>query len=243
MQSEAAGVSGGAAAWKTLSTALSCTSNDTLSCVRQAPATKIKEIIEKQSLSFDPIKDDITCSSNVSLAITSGKAAKVPFIIGSNAEDGSAFAVIFGGGDPSDTPEALATAKSLTEITFQCPAATLASLAASNGYTAYRYFFNATFPQNSPFLGAGAFHSAEIEPIFGTYDPKRLEVNRLSGSLQSRWTTFAKDPTAPLAGWPKVAAGFNPVLVFGSSHDDVVDASAIDTSCAAMAADIALNGL
>jgi carboxylesterase type B len=210
------------------------------------PATKIKDVIEHDGLSFDPVKDDVTNSKNISLAISSRQSAKVPLIIGSNADDGSAFAIIFGGGIADDTSSTIfkATAQSLTELTFQCPAASIADLAAASGYPSiYRYFFNASFPQYQPFKGAGAYHEAEILQVFGTYNKSRIEMNRLSGSMQTKWTDFAKDPSSPIAGWPKVVAGKQQALVFGNTEDKVVDASTIDSNCASMAADIAIGGL
>jgi carboxylesterase type B len=243
MQSEAAGLSGGPESWKSLSTSLNCTGTSTLACVRKAPASAIKSIMEKANLNFDPVKDDITCSKNISLALTSGKAAKVPFIIGSNAQDGTVFAVVFGGSGPG-SPGFGAIGKSLTEVTFQCPAAQIATAASTSGFPpVYRYFFNATFAQYAPFAEAGAYHSAEIEPIFGTFDPKRVELKRLGESLQGYWTGFAKNPSEPLADWPKVEGTTQMIKVFGTTEDKVVDAAAVDQSCAAMAGDIAIGGL
>jgi carboxylesterase type B len=243
MQSEAAGLSGGAESWKSLSASLNCTGTSTIACVRKAPATSIKAIIEKANLNFDPVKDDITCSKNISLALTSGQAAKVPFIIGSNAQDGTVFAVVFGGSGPGQ-PGFDAIGKSLTEVTFQCPAAQISTVAASSGFPpVYRYYFNATFPQYAPFQDAGAYHSAEIEPIFGTFDRNRTELKRLSESLQGYWTAFAKDPKKPLKDWPTVEVANQKVKVFGSTEDKVVDATAVDQSCPAMAGDIAIGGL
>jgi carboxylesterase type B len=246
MQSEASGVSGGAASWKTLGESLNCTGTSTIACIRALPASALKDVVEHKTLLFDPVKDDVTCSTNITTAITSNKAAKVPFIIGSNAEDGTAFAIIFGGGDvDTDGAGFKPMASSLTEVTFQCPAAAVGDLAASNNYPpVYRYYFNATFPQYYPFKNAGAFHGSEMAPVFGSYEKSRTAINRLSGVLQTKWTDFAKDPTAPLAGWPPVkAGGKGPVMVFGANEDKVVDASAVDGNCASMAADIALQGL
>jgi len=215
----------------------------TLSCIRQAPALKIKDIIEKQDIQFPPVQDDVTCSRSISKTITSGKAAKVPIVIGTNAEDGSAFGVIIGGGTP--TLEAAATGKGITSLVFQCPAAALASLAASNGYPAvYRYLLNSSLPQYFPFPGAGAYHTNEIEYVFGTYDKSRKEVTRLGNVFQNYWTTFTTDPATPLAGWPKLENGTNqPVLVIGNDVDHVVNASAVDLPCPAMAGAVAAAGL
>lgn len=243
MQSEAAGLSGGPESWKALSTALNCTGTSTIACVRKAPASTIKSIIEKANLNFDPVKDDVTCSKNISLALTSGKAAKVPFIIGSNAQDGTVFAYLFGQVPPG-SPGFDAIGKSLTEVTFQCPAATIATVATTADFPpVYRYFFNATFPQYYPYSELGAFHSAEIEPIFGTFDPKKVELKRLSESMQEYWAGFAKNPRKALKDWPKIEGASQMVKVFGATEDKVIDAALIDQACPALAGDIALGGL
>lgn len=229
--------------WEKLGTALGCSGASTLSCIRQAPALKIKDIIEKQEIQYAPIKDDVTCSKSISDTITSGKAAKVPFVIGTNAEDGSAFGVILTGGIP--TKEAAATGKGITSLIFQCPAAALASLAAGDGYPAvYRYYLNSSFPQYFPFPEAGAYHTNEIEYVFGTYEKSRKELTRLGNVFQNYWTSFTKDPAAPLAGWPKLERGSNqPVLVIGNNVDHIANASVVDLPCPAMAAAVAAAGL
>ncbi|QDS74839.1 hypothetical protein FKW77_002875 [Venturia effusa] len=240
MQSEAAGLSGGVEAWKSLSKALNCTNT---ACVRNAPATSIKSIIEESKLSFDPVNDDVTCSKNLTLALTSGKAAKVPFIIGSNAQDGTVFAYVFGQMKPG-APNFETLSKSLTELTFQCPAASIATVATTAAYPpVYRYYFNATFPQYYPFSDLGAYHGGEMAPVFGTWDRSKPEFKRVSESLQGYWTGFAKAPTAALKDWPRVEAAGTKVKVFGAMGDSVVDAAVIDQACHAIANDVALQGL
>lgn len=241
MQSEAAGLSGGIESWKSLSKALNCTD---ISCVRKAPATSIKTIIETSNLNFEPVKDDITCSKNISYALSSAKAAKIPFMIGNNAQDGSVFAYVFGQTKPG-APGFDAMTKSLTDITFQCPAASIATIASTSAAfpPIYRYYFNATVPQYFPYSEYGAFHSAEIEPIFGTWDQARTEFKRLGESIQGYWTDFAKDPMAPLHDWPRVEGASVKVKVFGVTGDRNVDAREIDQACPAMTRDIALGGL
>lgn len=76
----------------------------------------------------------------------------------------------------------------------------------------YRYLFALGNPGDrfhTP--AAGAFHSDDIEYVFGTLDSRpeamwRPEDRKLSNELQSYWTNFAKtgDPNGPgLPKWPK----------------------------------------
>ncbi|MGH9561042.1 MAG: carboxylesterase family protein, partial [Terracidiphilus sp.] len=74
----------------------------------------------------------------------------------------------------------------------------------------YRYHFELPAPP-SKFHGAFAFHSDEIEYVFGTLDTRpsavwRPEDRKLSEEMMSYWTNFAKtgDPNGSnLPEWPR----------------------------------------
>jgi para-nitrobenzyl esterase len=86
----------------------------------------------------------------------------------------------------------------------------------------YRYFFDLPSPgDRNHTVDMGAFHSDDIEYVFGTLDsrpdmPIRPEDRTLSDLQQQYWTNFAKsgDPNAPgLPQWPTYApAGNYPVM-------------------------------
>jgi carboxylesterase 2 len=262
MESEASGVKGGPVAFNKLASALGCNATAQLACVRAAPATKIKYIIETQRLTFGPIEDGKTMLQDVRDNIRKGKAAKVPVIIGTNKNEGTPFIAIgmtsdnvtvgqilgsFAGSPELGDAVIQATAslypKSefttdrklgaalFTDIGFQCPAAVLAQTFADSGYSVRRYFFSAVFPEESPLADAGAYHSAEILPIFKTYNEKNTRIDNLSNIMQGIWTGFAKSPEASIANWPPVTKSEMPVREFGTTSDQTIKASSIDARC------------
>ena len=76
------------ASWYALAAALNCTdSQNNLTCIREAPATTIKEILELQALNFYPVRDNITWIENAAQARISGNIANIPVLSGTNAQE------------------------------------------------------------------------------------------------------------------------------------------------------------
>jgi para-nitrobenzyl esterase len=77
--------------------------------------------------------------------------------------------------------------------------------------TVYRYHFELAAPPSKYHAGSYAFHSDDIEYVFGMLDSRpgaewRSEDRTLSEQMMSYWTNFAKtaDPNGPgLPEWPK----------------------------------------
>jgi carboxylesterase type B len=81
-------------AWLNLTAALNCPSGGSaLACVRAAPATTIKSIIEHQALPFRPVVDGVTYVANSSAVRIAKNTAPVPILEGTNGQEGRVFEV------------------------------------------------------------------------------------------------------------------------------------------------------
>jgi acetylcholinesterase len=84
----------------------------------------------------------------------------------------------------------------------------MANISATAGIPAWRYLFNATFPNTQPAatlgVNLGAYHSSEIPIVFGTF-PQAGSTSQeveLSKFVRGAWAKFAKDPEGG-PGWSK----------------------------------------
>jgi len=273
MESEATVTTGGVSSWQALVAALNCTtSTSAIACVRAANATLIKNIIEVNDILFPPVPDNITDSINVAPNIATKKWADVPFMIGTNANEGRVFeigqtnltaflastfaastllqqaiAAMYPANIDGTQEGYYAISDVATKAAFLCAHHKIADLATANNYTAYRYYFNASFPNTMPYPNLGAYHGAEIPLVFGTYDKVNATAQQiaLSAYMQGAWADFAKNPSAG-PGWPKVGSAAADIADLGgngSSGEYQIPTSAIDGSCALYDLVLAVTGI
>lgn len=75
--------------WTSLVRALECNSSTVdLECVRKTSTATIKDIIEKQSLFFHPVYDNITFNADAARDRIESNIANVPTLGGTNAQEG-----------------------------------------------------------------------------------------------------------------------------------------------------------
>ncbi|KAJ5220052.1 carboxylesterase hlo [Penicillium chermesinum] len=226
--------------WDTLLSVTGCSANwtesssDKLGCLRDVPATKIREILDNSNLTFGPRMDGVSWSaaprlSRLDSRLENSSFARVPIMAGYNADEAKPFIVgmnntkrflegynlgLFSDafikeyplGAPGIHTENDRISAIYTDIAMHCPIATLANDSSSVDIPTWRYFFNASFPNQEIFKGSGAFHSAEIPYVFGTYKTEGATAfeREVSQSMQKAWAAFAKNPTNG-PGWDTVS--------------------------------------
>jgi len=215
--------------WYALSAALNCTGPSNLTCVRAADAKTIKNIIERQALSFSPIADNVTFVSDPLARRRNGRIKKIPTMSGTTAQESRVFQIgttnlttffqttlapfpqlwpilarEYNSSGPTDYDVASAIA---TDLTFQCPEALYANATAAAGIPAWRYYFNATFPNTQVFPGLGVFHASEIPLVFYTFPTNNMTVQQeaLGNFMRGAWADFAKNPEKG-PGWNAVGS-------------------------------------
>jgi acetylcholinesterase len=237
-------------AWNNLTAQLGCpgTYGSNLTCVRAAKGTTIQNIINVNSLIFNPVADNVTLFSNPASRRLRGEIARIPVLGGTNAQEGRVFTVgqtnvsaylqtAFGGtaasalipaitaaypiGSPGITNGYDAISAIVTDITFQCPQALWANATASIGIPTWRYYFNASFYNTQGFPNLGAYHASEIPLVFRTYrrENSTTQEYALSQFLQSTWARFAKNPAAG-PGWNAIGTGAEGRILSGA-YDQV----------------------
>ena len=222
----------------------------TLAELRALPAQKLLDIFGKagpDAFAFGPNIDGHFLPEPPSAIFGAGKQNDVPLLAGWNKDEGSyelgsekptaesmkAMAEKDFGGKapeflklyPTGTPEK--TMRSATDyagdtfIAFSTWA-WIEAQSKTGKHAIYRYRFDMAPPAsdaNAPKMGA--YHSAEIEYVFGQLDSKagvpwRAEDRALSEQMMKYWSNFAKngDPNGPgLPKWPKyVSADGWPVM-------------------------------
>jgi para-nitrobenzyl esterase len=205
--------------------------------LRALPAEKLIQAAQKQPrISFAPLVDGKVLPESIPQAYAAGKQAHVPSIIGWNRDERTgtlskdmtaakwkAYATEHYGPHadqflaafPGDTDaQAIRSADDFTTAGFIAFGAwKWADAQAATGHApVYRFRFDRPAPpeENHP-QGKYAFHSDELEYVFGTLDARhgavwQPEDRALSAQIVGYWTNFARtsDPNGPgLPHWPR----------------------------------------
>lgn len=204
---------------------------DQLACLRQVSPAAL--LAGEGSQEFGPMVDGDFLPDQPRTLFDRGKVAKVPYILGSNTDEGTIFFV----SEPPITSEAeyLAALEArfgsrAAEIAAHYPVSSFptpqdalervvgdsglvcgtydtARRAAANGARTYLYNFSRAVPlEVLEALGLGAFHGVEMAYVFGIVAPPTAEDAALGTTVRGYWTSFARTGNPNRRGalkWPR----------------------------------------
>jgi para-nitrobenzyl esterase len=173
-------------------------------------------------LPFAPVLDGVAVPELPLAAFQRGAAARIPVVLGTNADEGRLFVAAADEGNGGTPAAALdAVAARIGDELFQAPADRLADAIAAAGTPVWRYLF----AWKSRALGGrlGACHSLELPFVFDTLDLRGVErftgtdpPQSLAERIGAQWTAFARHGE-PEPDWPRYDEAARRRLVLGVS--------------------------
>jgi para-nitrobenzyl esterase len=214
---------------------LGCSAQSVLSCLRSAEVPDLfaaADALTAEGVGFGPVVDGDFTPDEPRALYDRGEIAHVPYMLGSNADEGSAFTLDAAsladdaqymaalrrlGADPDElralyppsnfsraqNPYQAAFARAWGDARMVCSTHDVARRAEHAGLPVFMYNFDMSM--DGPDGVFGAAHAFEIGFVFGTIPMITAEQKAVSDRMQQHWTRFAEtgDPNVPdLQTWP-----------------------------------------
>ncbi|KAJ4006367.1 hypothetical protein NW766_010451 [Fusarium irregulare] len=195
--------------------------DEELDCMRQVPESELKRYLQAgvgqggaaaDGLGVSVIPDNITVFSNYTERFSKNSPkypVDIPLLIGTNTNEGAAVIPynFTGYKTATEIPDTLKPIADGFGINLQCTTLKETRLRAQAGAATYQYLYDGNFTNISPLPWLGAYHTAELPLIFGTYGdegPSPVFERRVSERMQDLYLKFASNPAHGLeeAGWP-----------------------------------------
>ncbi|KAF9261768.1 alpha/beta-hydrolase [Marasmius fiardii PR-910] len=193
-----------------------------LACLKRVPAAVIRNFTNRPSSeTFGAVIDNQTFFGDSIGRILAHQSSAAPLMVENTQNDSSLFvlgqtdlAQFLQTGLPSaDQIRSLYPGRTdiqvigelSTDLIVRCPVSLWAATERQSGVRdVYRYSYGSVFPDTQLFPNAGAWHSSELELIFGTFTRTTSGNNKviLLRSLQTAIANFVKDPSQlPARDW------------------------------------------
>ncbi|HET8939653.1 MAG TPA: carboxylesterase family protein [Polyangiales bacterium] len=214
---------------------LGCSADNALSCLRGAAVPSLfaaTDALGARGVGFGPVVDGDFTPDQPRALFDRGEIAHVPYLLGTNSDEGSAFTLDAAsitndeqymaalerlGPDPNEVqlfypvskfssaqnPYQAAFARAWGDARMVCSTLDVAVRAERARLPVFLYNFDISM--DGPNGVFGAAHAFEIGFVFGTNPTFTLEERAVSDRMQGHWTQFAKtgDPNGPeLYPWP-----------------------------------------
>jgi para-nitrobenzyl esterase len=212
---------------------------DQLACLRALPAATLVDATQAEGgfiaagFGFGPVVDGGFLPDQPRTLFDDGRFAKVPYILGSNSDEGTLFllgttpvtteaqylarltaqfgplasqvAAVYPASSYPTPQDALA--RVVGDSILVCSTYDTAKRAAAGGARAYLYNFAREIPIDIlQQAGLRAFHGAEIVYVFGSIAPPAPEDGTLGETIRGYWTRFARSGNPNGKGalkWPR----------------------------------------